>query len=43
MELESSSRLVENNRQLWQSYWWFIPLIALLAAEWWFRKKAGLI
>lgn len=43
MELESSSRLVENDRQLWQSYWWFIPLIALLAAEWWFRKKAGLI
>jgi hypothetical protein len=43
MELESSSRLVENDRQLWQSYWWFVPLIALLAAEWWFRKKAGLI
>ena len=43
MDLESSSRRVENDRQLSQSYWWFIPLIALLAAEWWFRKKAGLI
>jgi len=28
---------------LWRSYWWFVPILALLTAEWIIRKRAGLM
>jgi hypothetical protein len=43
MKLRHNSKLVESDQLLWQSYWWFIPVVILLAVEWWFRKKGGLI
>ncbi len=39
----ASGRVVRSNLALWQSYWMFIPLICLLAAEWLLRKRVGLI
>ncbi len=43
MELRHNSKLIESDQLLWQSFWWFIPILALIAMEWWLRKKAGLI
>ena len=28
---------------LWQSYKWFVPLIALLTIEWIIRKRGGML
>ena len=39
----SRGRIVENDTLLWQSYWWFVPIVLLLSLEWWLRKRAGLI
>lgn len=39
----SSGTIVESDTILWQSYFWFIPIIALLATEWYLRKRAGLV
>lgn len=36
-------KIVESDILLWQSYYWFLPIILLLAMEWWLRKRAGLI
>lgn len=38
----SEGKIVETETLLWQSYWWFVPLVVLLATEWALRKKAGM-
>lgn len=43
MKMRHNSKLVESDQLLWQSYWWFIPVVMIIAVEWWLRKKAGLI
>jgi hypothetical protein len=39
----SSGRFVESDTILWQTYWWFAAAMIVLVAEWWLRKRAGLI
>ena len=39
----SQGKIVESDTVLWQSWWWFIPLIALLTLEWLLRKRAGML
>ncbi len=39
----SSGRIVETDTLLWQSYWWFVPVVLLLAVEWMLRRRAGLM
>ena len=39
----SSGRLVKNEIALWQSYWWFVPIILLLGLELFLRKRAGML
>ena len=39
----SSGRLVKKEIALWQSYWWFIPIILLLGLELFLRKRAGML
>ena len=39
----SSGRVIESDILMWQSFWWFWVIIALLAVEWWLRKRAGLV
>jgi hypothetical protein len=39
----SRGRVVESDTILWQSYWWFVPIILLLATEWIIRKRTGLL
>lgn len=39
----SSGRIVESDTLLWQTWWVFAILVLLLAVEWWFRKKVGLL
>ena len=39
----TAGKYVESDFLLWQSYFWFLPLVALLGWEWWLRKKVGLI
>ncbi len=39
----SSGTVIESDIQLWQSYYWFVAILLLLAAEWWLRKRAGLV
>jgi hypothetical protein len=39
----SKGRIEESETVLWQSWWWFVPIIILLTAEWALRKRAGLI
>jgi hypothetical protein len=39
----SSGQVVESDTLLWQSYWWFAAIVALLATEWMLRKRAGLL
>jgi hypothetical protein len=43
MKLRHNSKLIESDQLLWQSFWWFIPIVLIIAVEWWLRKKAGLI
>lgn len=43
LDLRYNSRVVESDHQLWQSFWWFVPILALVSLEWWLRKKVGLI
>ena len=43
LEPLSKGRIVESETLLWQSYWWFVPMILLLTAEWILRKRAGLL
>lgn len=39
----SQGRVIESDTVLWQSYWWFLPIIALFTAEWIIRKRVGLL
>ncbi len=39
----SSGRVVETDTALWQSYWYFWLVVALLTVEWVWRKKRGLM
>jgi uncharacterized membrane protein len=39
----SRGRIVETDTLLWQSYWWFVPVVLLLCLEWWIRKRVGLL
>ncbi|NND96761.1 MAG: hypothetical protein HKN47_05460, partial [Pirellulaceae bacterium] len=39
----SSGTVVESDILLWQSYYWFWAVMALLAVEWWLRKRSGLV
>jgi hypothetical protein len=39
----SQGRVVESDTVLWQSWWWFLPIIALLTLEWILRKRAGML
>ena len=39
----STGRIEESETVLWQSWYWFIPIMVLLTAEWVLRKRVGLI
>jgi hypothetical protein len=39
----SEGKVIEADTVLWQSFWWFLPIIGLLTAEWIIRKRAGLL
>jgi hypothetical protein len=39
----SQGRVVESDTLLWQSWWWFTPLVLLLTIEWVLRKRAGML
>ena len=39
----SEGRVVESDTVLWQSYWWFLPIVGLLTIEWIVRKRTGLL
>jgi hypothetical protein len=39
----SQGRVIESDTVLWQSYWWFLPLVALFTIEWILRKRVGLL
>lgn len=38
----TSGRIEKTQLSLWDSYYWFVPVICLLACEWWLRKRWGL-
>lgn len=39
----SQGKVIETDTVLWQSYWWFMPLILLLTVEWIIRKRVGML
>jgi len=39
----SSGRLVTKEIALWQSYWWFVPIVLILGLELFLRKRAGML
>ncbi|MEW6305495.1 MAG: hypothetical protein AB1705_18620 [Verrucomicrobiota bacterium] len=39
----SQGKIQESDTLLWQSWWWFIPIVTLLTLEWVFRKRAGML
>ena len=39
----SQGKVIESDTVLWQSWWWFLPLIALLTIEWIVRKRVGML
>ncbi|MFP6901886.1 MAG: hypothetical protein VCA36_13145, partial [Opitutales bacterium] len=39
----SSGKLVTTEIALWQSYWWFVPIVLLLGVELFLRKRAGML
>ena len=39
----SSGQVIESDTVLWQSWWWFIPIVLLLTAEWILRKRFGML
>jgi uncharacterized membrane protein len=42
LQPRTRGRIVESETSLWDSYFWFVPLVALLCLEWWLRKQLGL-
>lgn len=43
LEPLSRERVFESDTALWQSWWWFAPLVALLSVEWMLRKWTGML
>lgn len=39
----SEGRVVESDTVLWQSWWWFLPIVLLLTIEWMIRKRVGML
>lgn len=39
----SSGNVIESDTVLWQSWWWFLPIVGLLMVEWILRKRAGML
>ncbi len=39
----SQGHVIESETILWQSYWWFVPIILLLTVEWILRKRLGML
>lgn len=39
----SEGKVIEADTVLWQSWWWFLPLVGLLTVEWALRKRAGML
>lgn len=39
----SSGTVIESDILIWQSFYWFLAVLFLLAIEWWLRKKSGLV
>ncbi len=43
LEPLSKEKIVESTTVLWQSYWWFLPIVLLATVEWILRKWAGML
>jgi hypothetical protein len=43
LEPLSKGQVREEQHPLWNSPWWFAPIILLLGVEWFLRKRAGLV
>jgi hypothetical protein len=43
LEPLNREKVLESDTVLWQSWWWFLPLVGLLTAEWMARKWAGML
>jgi hypothetical protein len=43
LEPLNREKVSESDTVLWQSWWWFLPLVGLLTVEWMFRKWAGML
>ena len=39
----SSGKLVTKEIALWQSFWWFVPIVLILGLELFLRKRAGML
>jgi hypothetical protein len=39
----SQGKVIESDTVLWQSWWWFVPVILLLTVEWIIRKRVGML
>jgi len=39
----SSGEVIESDTILWQSWWWFVPIVLLLTVEWIIRKRSGML
>jgi hypothetical protein len=39
----SQGKVIESDTVLWQSYWWFVPIVLLLTVEWIIRKRVGML
>ena len=39
----SSGEVQETDTVLWQSWWWFGAIVALLTIEWILRKRSGML
>jgi len=43
LEFIDRKKVISSQTILWSSYWWFVSLIGLLAAEWIVRKRSGYV
>ena len=39
----SQGKVIESDTVLWQSWWWFAPLVGMLTVEWIVRKRVGML
>jgi hypothetical protein len=39
----STGQVIESDTVLWQSWWWFVPIVLLLTIEWILRKRFGML